>query len=294
MEDKSVDKTGERQINRNYIVDSLLDFTKNILKFWWLFLIIGLLAGLAGAYYVSKTKPVYKSKLTFALDDGDGNGVGSFLSLASQFGINVGGGKDIFAGDNIIDILRSRRMIERVLLSIDTFNNRPYTLIEYYLLLTQGKKGKIKGNKPEIHFPVGQSNLPLTYQQDSVLYQIYKVFIANVVQAQRPDRKLSIYEVNVTSPDEKFSKVNYKFVATHPDSYVSAFQLALYETRWPLDSVRQLYNQFNPKIQKSFYGKEVAESVNDVDSNSPGRIAKSFTAKDIIGNSINLSDFKCK
>lgn len=102
--------------------------------------------------------------------------------------------------------------------------------------------------------------------------------------------------IDITSDSayEKFSKVNYKFVATHPDSYVSAFQLALYETRWPLDSVRQLYNQFNPKIQKSFYGKEVAESVNDVDSNSPGRIAKSFTAKDIIGNSINLSDFKCK
>ncbi|MFS8082952.1 MAG: hypothetical protein ACMG51_05830 [Ginsengibacter sp.] len=207
MEDKSVDKTRERQFNHNYIANSLLDFTKHILKFWWLFLIIGLIAGLAGVYYVSKTKPVYKSKLTFALDDGDGNGVGSFLSLASQFGINVGGGKDIFAGDNIIDILRSRRMIERVLLSIDTFNNRPYTLIEYYLLLTQGKQEKIKGNKPEIHFPVGQSNVQLTYQQDSVLYQIYKVFIANVVQAQRPDRKLSIYEVNVTSPDEKFSKV---------------------------------------------------------------------------------------
>ena len=70
---------------------------KGLLKLWWLFLIIGILAGIAGIFYASQQKIKYKSRLTFALDDGDQNGIGSFLNLASQFGIN-GSGKDIFAG----------------------------------------------------------------------------------------------------------------------------------------------------------------------------------------------------
>ncbi len=69
---------------------------------------------LSGLLYASKQEINYKSRLTFALDEGDQNGIGNFLNLASQFGINVGSGKDIFAGDNIIDIMKSRRMIERV------------------------------------------------------------------------------------------------------------------------------------------------------------------------------------
>ena len=93
---------------------------------------------------------------------------------------------------------------------------------------------------------------------------------------------------------EAFSNLSYQFIYTHPNSYVSVFQLALYETRWPLDTVRMLYNGLNPKIRKSFYGKDIAESINEIDNNLPGKIAKPFTAININGQSINLSDFKGK
>lgn len=78
------------------------------------------------------------------------------------------------------------------------------------------------------------------------------------------------------------------------DSYVSAFLLTLYKTRWPLDSVRLLYDRITYKIEESYYEKQVAQSIKDVDNNSPGQIAKPFTATDITGTSIVLSDFKCK
>lgn len=175
-----------------------------LLKLWWLFLIVGIAAGLFGIYYASSQKPLYKSRLTFALDDGDNSGIGGFLNLASQFGINIGSGKDIFAGDNILEIMKSRRMVENVLLSTDTIDNKPYTMVEY--LLEKSREGsKIEKNKP-IHFPVGQQRSTFTYQQDSILYRIYQDFAKNNLLAQRPDRKLGIYEVNVLSPNEKFTK----------------------------------------------------------------------------------------
>ncbi|MDP4283960.1 MAG: hypothetical protein Q8891_06020 [Bacteroidota bacterium] len=174
---------------------------KGLLKKWWLFLIVGVLAGIIGIYYASKQKMTYKSSLTFALDTGDGSS--GAISLAAQFGLNLGSSGDIFAGDNIIEIMKSRRMVEGTLLSIDTFQNKPYTFIEYYLQQSADTSSKQEIN---IHFPVGQLRSTFTYAQDSLLYKSYNDFANNYINADKPDRKYNIYEVNVTNPDEKFTK----------------------------------------------------------------------------------------
>ena len=183
-----------------------LQFLFNFLKKnWLLFLIAGILAGLGGIIYSVFQKPEYRSHLTFALDDNDnGNGIGNFLNMASQFGFNIGGSKDIFSGDNILTIMKSRRMVEKVFLSVDTFNNKPATLIEYFLEISGERKSNSKIKN--IHFKVGEQRTSFSYQQDSLLYKIYLHFSDNNVIAERPDRKLSIYQVSVISHDEKFTK----------------------------------------------------------------------------------------
>ncbi|HEY5464673.1 MAG TPA: TlpA disulfide reductase family protein [Hanamia sp.] len=105
------------------------------------------------------------------------------------------------------------------------------------------------------------------------------------------------YEVidNTNTADsayEKIAKINYEFITIHPDSYISAFQLALYKTRWSIDSVCMLYDKLNPKIQESFYGKDVAETINAIKNNTPGKMAKPFTSIDINGESVSLSNFR--
>lgn len=173
---------------------------KSLLRKWWVFLIVGFLAGLVGIYYASKQKEVYQSRLTFALDEG--NGMSDAMSIAAQFGINVGSGKDIFEGDNIIEIMKSRRMVERTLLSVDTFNNKPYTFIEYYL-----QQDRKPGSKEiSIHFPAGQLRSSFTYAQDSLLYKCYNFFVNSYITANKPDRKYNIYEVNIINMNEKFTK----------------------------------------------------------------------------------------
>lgn len=93
---------------------------------------------------------------------------------------------------------------------------------------------------------------------------------------------------------EKFSKINYRFIATHPASYVSVFQLMLYKTRWPVDSVESLYNNLSLSIRNSFYGKKIKETISEIDSNSVGKMAKEFNTTDINGNPVILSNFKRK
>ncbi|MEO9021712.1 MAG: Wzz/FepE/Etk N-terminal domain-containing protein [Ginsengibacter sp.] len=232
---------------------------KFLLKNWWLFLIIGLLAGIAGIFYAASQKPQYKSSLTFALDDDkSGGGIGNFLNLASQFGISIGSGKDIFAGDNILEIMKSRRMVERVLLSVDTFNNKPYTFIEYYLkeIVDRQPNSKIKN----INFPVGQSRNTFTYQQDSLLYKIQQIFSNKYIVAQRPDRKLSIYEVNVTSPNEKFTKdFTDKIVAETNSFYIEIRTKKAKET---LDILEKRAADMKGNLNSSITNKATVQDVN--------------------------------
>jgi len=228
---------------------------KELLKKWWLFLIVGLVAGLAGIYYASKQKITYESKLTFALDNGEG--MSGAMSLAAQFGLNVSSGTDIFEGDNIIEIMKSRRMVENTLLSIDTFQNKPYNFVEYYL---QQNKDPDSREEINVHFPVGQSRDSFTYAQDSLLFNIYTVFVNQYIDADRPNRKYNIYEVNVTNPDEKFTKdFTDRLVAETNKFYIEIRTKKAKET---LDILEQRVAAMKANVNASISKKAEIQDVN--------------------------------
>ncbi|MEO6894522.1 MAG: TlpA disulfide reductase family protein [Ginsengibacter sp.] len=99
---------------------------------------------------------------------------------------------------------------------------------------------------------------------------------------------------NADSLSIKFSDVTRKFIINHPSSILSAFELWLYKTRWPIDSVNSLYTKLDASVQNSFYGTEVKETIEEIENNSVGRKAKEFKTTDINGKKIGLSDFKGK
>jgi len=193
----------------NQYIFNNFPFLNLILKKWWLFLIIGICAGVAGILYAVSTKPQYESRLTFSLDAGSADvGISSAMNLAAQLGFGLGGGQSMFDGDNILEIMKSRRMIENVLLSSDTFEGKPYTLIDYFVEKSEFKDAFSKNPRlKNINFPVGTTKTSLTYLQDSILYNIYIAFSTQYIMASRPDKKLSIYEVKVNNTNEKFTKV---------------------------------------------------------------------------------------
>jgi hypothetical protein len=200
------DKNSEPVLVNNTESIITVKVLNHIISKWWLILLVGLVGSVAGFVYASSQKPVYQSYLSFALDEGGAEGgMSAAMGLASQFGISLGGAQDVFTGDNIIEIMLSRRIIEDVLLSVDTFNSKPITLIEFYRQneLPPGKNNT-KGN---IHFYTNELRSSFSYAKDSILYNTYLKFKKDFVTARRPDKKLNIYELMVTSPNEKFSKI---------------------------------------------------------------------------------------
>jgi len=181
----------------NQTFNNLINF---LLKKWKLFLIVGIVGAIAGIIFSTKEKPSYQSKLIFILDQG-GSPLAAELGIAAQLGISIGNDNSAFMDDNIIQIIKSRNVIESVLLSSDTFENKPCTLAEYL------RESEFNNEKNNVSFPIGIQKANFNYQQDSILFAIVQKIQSKYLQVSRPDILLLIYEIDFTSPNEKFSKV---------------------------------------------------------------------------------------
>ncbi len=237
----------------NVIVEKILQKTA---RKWWLFLLIGIAGALVGFFYAFAQKTEYQSYLSFALDEGGTEGGGSAaLGLAAQFGISLGGSQSVFEGDNILDIIDSRRMIEGTLLSVDTFDNKPTTLIEFYL-----RNERPNSPSDKVHFYPGQPRDSFTYAQDSLLYNTYLSFKQNYIVARRPDKRLNIYEVMVTSHNEKFSKVfTDKLIAETNDFYTKIRSKKAEET---LQILEKRVPDMKHKLDASIENKAATQDAN--------------------------------
>jgi uncharacterized protein involved in exopolysaccharide biosynthesis len=193
------------QLQRHSFIEaSSMSVFMHIKKRWWIFLVLSFLGGVSGFYFAATSKQMFQSNLTFVVDEGGGNNaMGGALSLAAQFGLNIGGANDVFSGDNIIEIIKSRRLIEKVLLSIDTFNNKPFVLAEYYQALNNAKP---KDPNKEVHFTVDKQYTTRSYKEDSTLFNLYNDIVNDFLLVERPDNKLNIFAIKFKSVNEIFTK----------------------------------------------------------------------------------------
>jgi uncharacterized protein involved in exopolysaccharide biosynthesis len=249
------DNTNETQIS---LSEGLKKYTSPLKKAWWLFLIFAIIGGLFGFFYAKSKKIAYRSHLTFAMDEGGGEGsLGGAIGLAAQFGISLGGGSnDVFAGENILSIMKSRRIIENTLLSVDSFDNQPYTFIEYYLYKLNVQKAT---NNP-IHFPPNQPITEFSYEQDSVLLKTYTDFANQFIVAERPNKELNIFEVSVISPGETFSKkFTDRFVQQTNQYYTTIKSQKSKET---LDILEERAATMKEKLSASISTKAAVQDAN--------------------------------
>jgi hypothetical protein len=172
------------------------------------YLLAGLSLVLTAAYYFIQ-KPSYEAKVSFILEEKSSSLSSGLSGIASSFGIDISslsGGGALFSGDNILDILQSRRILTEVLLSrVDSSKgvNGP-TLADLYLTQT----GFSLPNKYDTFgftkaFP-GQTHSTL---QDSVLGLMIDRLTQKQIVAERQNKKGSVIAFSVTTPDQQFSKL---------------------------------------------------------------------------------------
>jgi len=185
----------------------LRSFTKYQIRRWWLILIIAVAGGCLGLGFYYLQKPKYRAVTTFLLEDKSAGSSG-LAGLASQFGFSMGnvGGGGIFSGDNILDILRSKKVVNQVLLSPVDSGGIKQTLADLYLTFKGISKSWQKNPKlASINFFKGTT--PITPLQDSVLTLIYQSFIKKDLLVERTRKQGTIIKVVVTSESAEFSRI---------------------------------------------------------------------------------------
>lgn len=90
----------------------------------------------------------------------------------------------------------------------------------------------------------------------------------------------------------KQDSIDYRFFATHPRSYVTAFMLRYHIADLTLDQMRSYYAAFDDKIRQSSYGKELENEIQKLEGGSPGAVAKDFSTVELKGDSVRLSSFR--
>ncbi|MBS4064556.1 MAG: lipopolysaccharide biosynthesis protein [Chitinophagaceae bacterium] len=218
---------------------SLIDFLLKVYGWWkfilskWLLLLAGaIIGGVIGLGYAFYKKPIYTAETSFVLEDGAGAGgmLGQLGGLAGIAGIDVGGNGGLFQGENIIQLYKSRRMIEKTLLSPlknKTVNDK--SLLDRYLTITDMRKNwEDDSGLQKIDFSTDVG----VRSRDSIVSIIINDIIKNYLSVTKPDKKLSTIIVQVRSTDEIFSKeFTDKIVSTVNQFYVET------KTKKSLESV---------------------------------------------------------
>ncbi len=178
-----------------------------LLTKWKTIVLAGTIGALLGLSYSFYKKPIYTATLTYALEDGKAAG-GGLGSLASSFGFDIGGSSGgAFSGANLMELFKSRAMVEQTLLAPVTQNNKTISLAEMYI---QDQKWREKWEeKPalkSITFLPNSDKTKFTRVQDSIFGVIYSNLSKNALDIDQKDKKVAIGTITMKGTNEYFAQ----------------------------------------------------------------------------------------
>lgn len=241
---------------------------------WLIILASALITGVLAFLWASRMPVQYFGKITFLVENGR-SGSSALSAISGQFGIELptSSGREMFAGDNMIGLLKSKRISKEALLS--SFDNKT-TLADRYADVYGLRKSWKQNEKigKEIFFT---RNTVFTRQQDSLL-QVVQEQISEALQVSRVDKKMSFFSVSLSLKDEELTKLYLEQVVKKAvDFYIltkterQRLNVARLEKR--ADSIARVLNiktyssareksailDVNPAYQTALIGAEASE-----------------------------------
>lgn len=237
----------DNQFTFKEIIQNFSGWISYFISQWKILLLAGLLGIGLGALVSIFKKPVFVATTSFVLEDGDSGGMGSMSGLASLVGVNLGsmgGTSGLFQGDNIMELYRSERMLDEALLS--PFDENQLLIDRFIEFEKIDKKWASKVDISTMDFSTARENFSVS--QDSVVKEVAQLVRENQLSVAKPDRKLTIIQVSVSSKDEAYAKVfNERLVENVNEFYretktkKTSENLAILQSQ--ADSVRKILDQ---------------------------------------------------
>lgn len=220
-----IQNIAEDEISLKELILKIKDWYRFLISKWVVLVAAGIIGGAIGVGYAFTQKATYTATLSFALEDekSGGGGLSGALGLASSLGIDLGtsaGGA--FSGANLIELMKSRKIVEKALLNPITVNGKTQSLAQYFINFNElNKNWSEKPALKNIVFDVDADRSNYTLQQDSILGKIYESIAGanGLLSVAQKDKKISIINIEVKSNDEYFSKAFTESIAQEVSSY---------------------------------------------------------------------------
>ncbi|MFC4233112.1 Wzz/FepE/Etk N-terminal domain-containing protein [Parasediminibacterium paludis] len=212
---------------------SFNDFLKS-LKFWYsiiqikkLYIYSAVIIGfIIGFFYAFMAKPEYKAELLFANETSSEN-ISNYSSIAAQFGLSLGGGGNAFEGDNLIELFKSRFLIEKTLLTKTSFDNgRTSVLFIDYYLLTKGMYEKWRKSNILMRSIFQNGWETPNRNRDSVLKMISASFLKNGLTVEKISKNSSMISASFVDDNELFAKMFLETLTQNAVNYYTNYKVS--------------------------------------------------------------------
>ncbi|MEO5889795.1 MAG: hypothetical protein ABIQ31_06050 [Ferruginibacter sp.] len=215
-------QTPDDKISLKELFINTKEWFSYLLSKWLVILLFSCIGVAVGLIYASFSKLFYTASLSFALEDQQpGGGLSGALGIASQFGFDVGGGTgSIFVGANLIELFKSRTIVEQTLLTPVTIDGKTTTYAETYVdILKFKEKWSSIDMLKNVHFPPNASRQQFSRAQDSILGVLYGSIINSSLKVEQKNPKVDFITIEMQSGNERFAKYFAEALATEVSDF---------------------------------------------------------------------------
>jgi hypothetical protein len=214
------------------------DWLRYLIRHWVLIALVAVIGGVIGYLRANRQSLLYVATSTFVLQEG-GSPIPQADGLASLLGVGGGGaqGGNMFQGDGLLELYRTRFMLKKTLLSVIPGTRNEHVLDHYMRINGIQQAWKDSAHLRRLNFyakPVSKKDARL---KDSIFTVFTNDLKFNYLGVDI-DRRLNVLRVEVRSRNEEFSKMfNDQIVKTVNDYYVQT------KTQKAIENLRLLQHQ---------------------------------------------------
>ena len=194
----SAEDTKKSSVSLGEVLSYIKKYWNHLWKKKWIVVAAGIICAVLGYIYVYNKTIKYSANYVFTVGGDTPTTAG--LSITSLLGMG-GSSMNAFSGDNVLELLKSRNMIENTLLSPCEYQGDTITFMEYLLICDSVRvkcaEGKIDASDEkqtsicDISYPYGQDRKSFTRAQDSILMIVSSGMTKENIFVSRRDKKLS-------------------------------------------------------------------------------------------------------
>jgi len=160
------------------VIMSIRDYKNELKEKFILISIVLIISIILGLVYSNSQKDKFEAVLSFIVEDqSEGSNLSSISGMASQFGFDLGGSSSSssFNQQNVIELLKSRKIIESTLSKSCIINNEEDILLNHYISINNmneyGKNASFSSKSKDsitnvIWKQIIESKIDITYQND--------------------------------------------------------------------------------------------------------------------------------